>query len=283
MAPGGPHLAEVPERVKTRTELVEEGINAALDRNWKLALDLNQEIAERFGVDEETHNRLGKAYTELGKLDDALTAYRATLELNPLNAIAIKNVTRLTGLIEEKADLPKGQSAVDVNAFVEEMGKSALASVVLEPGFDPSLLAPGDQVELVPDGDSLRVQTTSGKAVGRVESKLARRVLKFIAGGNKYAAVVANSGDGGLRIIIRETHQAAELAGMPSFPASKSQEFRAYAKDSLLRDVDTDDLSTDEGDDESVIVDEDDLEGMHAVEPGMEDGADADEDDSENY
>ena len=276
-------MAEVPERVKTRTELVEEAINAALDRNWKLALELNQEIAERYGVDEETHNRLGKAYTELGKLDDALSAYRATLELNPLNAIAIKNVTRLTGLIEEKADLPKGQSAVDVNAFVEEMGKSALASVVLESGFDPALVAPGDQVELVPDGDSLRVQTTSGKAVGRVESRLARRVLKFIAGGNKYAAVVATSDGSALRIIIRETYQAPEFAGMPSFPASKSQEFRAYAKDSLLRDVETDDISVDESDDDSVVVEDDDLEGMHAVEPGLEDAADADEDDSDNY
>jgi tetratricopeptide (TPR) repeat protein len=276
-------LAEVPERVKTRTELVEEAINAALDRNWKLALDLNKEVAERFGVDEETHNRLGKAYTELGKLDDALSAYRATLELNPLNAIAIKNVNRLTGLIEEKADLPKGQSAVDVNAFVEEMGKSALANVVLESGFDPALVAPGDHVELVPEGDSLKVQTPSGKAVGRVESKLARRVLKFVAGGNKYAAVVATSDESSLRIIIRETYQAAEFVGMPSFPASKSQEFRAYAKDSLLRDVETDDVSVDDGDDESVVVDDDDLEGMHAVEPGMEDAAETDEDDSENY
>jgi tetratricopeptide (TPR) repeat protein len=276
-------LAEVPERVKTRTELVEEAINAALDRNWKLALDLNKEVAERFGVDEETHNRLGKAYTELGKLDDALSAYRATLELNPLNAIAIKNVNRLTGLIEEKADLPKGQSAVDVNAFVEEMGKSALANVVLESGFDPALVAPGDHVELVPEGDSLKVQTPSGKAVGRVESKLARRVLKFVAGGNKYAAVVATSDESSLRIIIRETYQAAEFVGMPSFPASKSQEFRAYAKDSLLRDVETDDVSVDDGDDESAVVDDDDLEGMHAVEPGMEDAAETDEDDSENY
>ena len=254
-------MAEVPERVKTRTELVEEAINAALDRNWKLALELNQEIAERYGVDEETHNRLGKAYTELGKLDDALSAYRATLELNPLNAIAIKNVTRLTGLIEEKADLPKGQSAVDVNAFVEEMGKSALASVVLESGFDPALVAPGDQVELVPDGDSLRVQTTSGKAVGRVESKLARRVLKFVAGGNKYAAVVATSEEASLRVIIRETYQAPEFAGMPSFPASKSQEFRAYAKDSLLNRA-ADAEETEEDGEEPA----EELDGMHTVE-----------------
>jgi hypothetical protein len=278
-------LAEVPERTKTRTQLVEEAINAALDRSWQSALELNQEIAERFGVDEETHNRLGKAHTELGKLDDALTAYRATLELNPLNAIAIKNVNRLEALIEEKADLPKGGGAVDINLFVEEMGKSALANVVLEKGFDPALVAPGDQVDLVADGDTLKVVSPTGKAVGAVEPKLARRVLKFMAGGNKYAAVVATGEEASLRIIIRETYQAAEFAGQPSFPASKSQEFRAYAKDSLLRDVETDDVAGDDGEDGGVGgTDDEDLEGMHAVEPGDDDAADlADEDGSDNY
>jgi len=278
-------LAEVPERTKTRTQLVEEAINGALDRSWQTALELNQEIAERFGVDEETHNRLGKAYTELGKLDDALTAYRATLELNPLNAIAIKNVNRLEALIEEKADLPKGQAAVDINLFVEEMGKSALANVVLEKGFDPALVAPGDQVELVAAGDTLKVVSSARKTIGSVEPKLARRVLKFIAGGNKYAAVVATGEEASLRIIIRETYQAAEFAGQPSFPASKSQEFRAYAKDSLLRDVETDDLAGEDGDERRAGGAEDeDLEGMHAVVPGDEDAADlADEEGSDNY
>jgi tetratricopeptide (TPR) repeat protein len=278
-------LAEVPERTMTRTQLVEEAINAALDRSWQTALELNQEIAERFGVDEETHNRLGKAYTELGKLDDALTAYRATQELNPLNAIAIKNVNRLELLIEEKADLPKGQAAVDINLFVEEMGKSALANVVLEKGFDPALVAPGDQVELVAAGDTLKVVRSAGKTIGIVEPKLARRVLKFMAGGNKYAAVVATGEAASLRIIIRETYQAAEFAGQPSFPASKSQEFRAYAKDSLLRDVETDDLAGDDGDERRAGgAEEEDLEGMHPVVPGDEDAADlADEDGSDNY
>ncbi len=278
-------MAEVPERTKTRTQLVEEAINGALDRSWQTALELNQEIAERFGVDEETHNRLGKAYTELGKLDDALTAYRATLELNPLNAIAIKNVNRLEALIEEKADLPKGQAAVDINLFVEEMGKSALANVVLEKGFDPALVAPGDQVELVAAGDTLKVVSSARKTIGSVEPKLARRVLKFMAGGNKYAAVVATGEEASLRIIIRETYQAAEFAGQPSFPASKSQEFRAYAKDSLLRDVETDDLAGEDGDERRAGGAEDeDLEGMHAVVPGDEDAADlADEEGSDNY
>jgi hypothetical protein len=110
-------------------------------------------------------------------------------------------------------------------------------------------------------------------------------VLKFMAGGNKYAAIVATGEEASLRIIIRETYQAAEFAGQPSFPASKSQEFRAYAKDSLLRDVDTEEVPRDDSDESGAGgADDEDLEGMHAVEPGDDDAADlADEDSSDNY
>src|SRR5258708_8756592 len=96
---GGPNLAEVPERTKTRTQLVEEAINAALERKWQAALELNQEIAERFGLDEETHNRLGKAFTELGNLDDPLSPHRATLKHNPLNPSTTNNSSRLQPLL----------------------------------------------------------------------------------------------------------------------------------------------------------------------------------------
>jgi hypothetical protein len=208
-------------------------------------------------------------------MDDALSAYKATLELNPLNTIARKNVNRLETLIEEKQALPKTQSAVDVGLFVEEMGKTALASVVLQKGFDASMIAPGDQVKLVPSGDTLNVQTGTGASVGHVEAKLARRVLKFIAGGNEYTAAVSASDSKSLQVIIRETKQAAEFAGVPSFPVRKGQEFRAYAKDSLLRDAEGEGTLDDEDDEEGIAGEvDDDLDGMHAVEPDLEDAAD---------
>ncbi|MEA2647296.1 MAG: hypothetical protein QOE92_2379 [Chloroflexota bacterium] len=272
-------MAEIPERVKTRTQLVEEAINAALEREWPKALELNEEIVERFGVDEETHNRLGKVHTEMGKMDDALTSYKATLELNPLNGIAIKNVNRLESLIEEKADLPKAQSAVDVGLFVEEMGKTTLAAVVLDKGFDADILAAGDVVKLVAAGETLKVATASGAAIGHVEAKLARRVLKFIEGGNEYTAAVATSDSKSVRIIIRETKQAPEFAGVPSFPVRKGQDFRAYAKDSLLRDADGDSL--DDGDDADGD-DAEELDGLHPVIPGLEDASDESDDDSDS-
>jgi hypothetical protein len=279
-------LAEVPERVKTRAQLVEESLNAALGGEWQEALDLNLQIIERFGPDEETNNRTGKALTELGRLDEALAQYRATLELNPLNGIAIKQSSRIEELMQQKVELPKAQAAVDVNLFVEEMGKTALAHVTLEPGFDAALLAPGDQVQLAVARDGLAVKESGGQLAGYVEAKLGRRVLKFIAGGNEYNAAVATADENGVRIIIRETKQAPEFAGVPSFPVRKTQEFRAYAKDSLLRDNDMDDLMDDSEDGEGGgVTGDDDLDGMHAVEPGMEDanGGDDDDDTDSDY
>jgi hypothetical protein len=277
-------LAEVPERVKTRTQLVEEALNAALSGNWQTALELNQEVVERFGVDEETHNRTGKALTELGRLDEAVAQYRATLEINPLNGIAIKQVPRIEELMQQSTDLPRAQAAVDVNLFVEEMGKTALAHVILDAGFDAAILAPGDQVELEPQKDGLAVKTGDGVAAGHVEAKLARRVLKFMAGGNQYTAAVATVDGKDVRIIIKETFQAPEFAGVPSFPVRKTQEFRSYTKDSVLREAGDDDLLED-GDDVDAVGADDDLEGMHAVEPGMEDAdnGDDDSDADDNY
>ena len=277
-------MAEVPERVKTRTQLVEEALNAALSGDWQTALGLNEEVVERFGPDEETQNRTGKALTELGRLDEAVAQYRATLEMNPLNGIAIKQVNRIEELMQQKADLPKAQAAVDVNLFVEEMGKTAQAHVVMESKFDTAILAPGDSVDLVPEKDSLLVKTADGAVVGHVEAKLARRVLKFIAGGNQYTAAVATTDAKDVRIIIKETYQAPEFAGVPSFPVRKTTEFRAYAKDSLLRDADSDDAFGDDDDGDGSGSD-DELDGMHAVEPGADadDAGDEDSDSDDNY
>ncbi|GAC1328877.1 MAG: hypothetical protein NVSMB17_04730 [Candidatus Dormibacteria bacterium] len=275
-------MAEVPERVKTRTELVEEALNAAMSGDWQTALELNHEVVERFGADEETHNRTGKALTELGRLDEAVAQYRSTLELNPLNGIAIKQVGRIEELMQQKAELPKAQAAVDVNLFVEEMGKTAQAHVVMEAKFDAAILAPGDQVELVVQKDVLLVKTADGVTVGHVEAKLARRVIKFMAGGNQYSAAVATTDDKDVRIIIKESHQAAQFVGVPSFPVRKTSEFRSYTKDSVLRDGDLDD-PLDDGDDADGGAD-DELDGLHPVEPGDDaDSGDEDSDSDDNY
>jgi hypothetical protein len=72
--------------------------------------------------------------------------------------------------------------------------------------------------------------------------------------GNRYSAAVARLEDERVEIILRETYQAAENARKSSFPLAKGgrrEEFRPYAKDSLLsaREIDSSPLDDDDSDD----------------------------------
>src|ERR671925_646478 len=121
-------MAEFAERIKPRAQYVDEAIELALANKWTEAVQLNRSIMDRFGPDEDTLNRLGKAYTELGQLDDGIEAYRGTLKLNPVNPIAQKNIATPRAL-GGGGRVPASKAKVDVDAFIEETGKTAVTAL----------------------------------------------------------------------------------------------------------------------------------------------------------
>ncbi|MBV8527963.1 MAG: tetratricopeptide repeat protein [Candidatus Dormibacteraeota bacterium] len=240
------------ERVKPRSMFVEEAVQQALESRWADALATNQALMEKYGADEETHNRVGKALTELGRLPEALESYSASLTLNPLNLIAQKNVRKLAALLESKETVATAAQPIDVEAFTEEPGKSAL-TVLTPPARKVTVsVAPGDVVELQPNSDQLLAETGRGVPLGAVDTKIARRLLPLMATGNRYSAAVARIDDHGIEIIIREAYQAPENAHVTSFQMSRARrdEFRPYAKDSLLASREIDAESAGEDDEE---------------------------------
>jgi Flp pilus assembly protein TadD len=62
------------ERIKPRALYTEEAIQLALESNWQEAVSVNRAILDKYGPEEDAFNRLGKALSELGKLEDALEA-----------------------------------------------------------------------------------------------------------------------------------------------------------------------------------------------------------------
>jgi tetratricopeptide (TPR) repeat protein len=273
-------VAEPADRIKPKALCVEEAIELALASKWSEAASVNRTILERFGPDEETYNRLGKAYTELSKIPEAVKAYDGTLKLNPLNPIALKNKAKLKALGDQKAGVPAAHGKVDPTQFVEEMGKTVVTPVqVPANGEATAKVVPGDQVRLVPAGDALNVETVRGVVLGQVEPALGRRLGKFLDGGNRYTGAVASVAGTAIKIIIREVYQDPQFAGKPSFPLKRHRdtEFRPYAKESLL--VHDAERATD--DEEEAPEPGDDLEGMHTVEPGVDDAPEYPESDEE--
>ena len=286
---------ETSEHLKPRSQYGDDAVQLALAGKWDEAVKLNKFIIENFGADEETQNRLGKSLSELGKLKEAKASYEAALKINPMNSIAKKNAARINALLHQKEGLKVGGTRVDLNLFVEEMGKTVITTVDSPPKDDIcSKVAAGDVAELRVEGDGIAVETSRGVRLGLLEAKLARRLIKFMRGGNRYQAGVTSCDGNTVKLIVRETYQDAHFAGKPSFPMRRKREveFRPYTKESLLsREVEV--FAGEEEEEEALVATPatDDIEeGMHAVEDEGEaidfseeaDGDSEDEDEDES-
>jgi len=282
---------ETGEHLKPRSQYADEAVQLAIAGKWDDAVKLNKFIVESFGADEETQNRLGKALSELGKLKDAKVAYEVALKLNPMNTIAKKNAARINTLLHQKEGLKAGGTRVDLNLFVEEMGKTIITALEGASADICSKVAAGDVAELKVDGDSIVAETSRGVKLGTLEAKLARRLIKFMRGGNRYQGGVTACDGNTVKLIVRETYQDPKFAGKPSFPMRRKREveFRPYTKESLLTRGSGVEVFTDEEEEDTLVetpVSDDLEEGMHAVEDEAEpidfsEDADADGDDED--
>jgi len=226
-------------QTRLKRQLAEQAIGQAANGQWSEAAETNIKLLE-LGADAEAENRLAKSYWEQGELGSAREHYQAALALDPTNRIAERNIDRLRTLLVaagEKTVKAKSSSKAPVRIFVEETGKTGFAHLLDLP--DARKLAqvnPGDTVELTPEGNRL-IATSNGMRIGVVEPRVAARLLKLLADGNKYLAGVTSLGAVDVRIIIREIYQDPRNYGKVSFPtAAKSTDLRPYTKGTLLRE-----------------------------------------------
>ncbi len=246
--------------VRLKRQLAEQAIAHAAAGMWTEAAETNRRLLE-LGPEADTENRLAKSLWELGELGAAREHYQAALALDPTNRIAERNIDRLKTLLVaagEKTVPAQAGSKAPVRIFVEETGKTGFAFLIELP--DPRLLAqvnPGDSVELMPEGTRL-MASSNGMRIGTVEPRVAARLLKLMAEGNKYAAGVTSLGAVDVRIIIREIYQDPRNYGLVSFPtAAKSTDLRPYTKGTLVREDEEleEDLEDDVEDEEILDLD----------------------------
>jgi tetratricopeptide (TPR) repeat protein len=249
---------------RMKRQLAEQATALAAGGKWAEAAETNLKLLE-LGADAEAENRLAKALWEQGELGSAREHYQAALALDPTNRIAERNIDRLKTLLVaagEKSVPPVASSKAPVRIFVEETGKTGFAFLLDLP--DPRKLAqvnPGDSVELMPEGNRL-IAMSNGMRVGVVEPRVAARLLKLIADGNKYSAGITSLGAVDVRIIIREIYQDPRNYGKVSFPtAAKSTDLRPYTKGTLVRE--DEELEEDLEDD----VEDEEIEDLDRVLP----------------
>jgi len=249
-------VTSVAERNRQKRKLVEQAIKLAMQNQWQQTLDVNRQLIDLFPEEPDAHNRLGKAFSEMGQYAEARDAYQEALNRDPNNSIAQKQIKRLALLADA---VPSGEPRapkVDPKLLIEETGKTGLFELV-KPAAAAVLarMTPGDRLELRIDGSDVVVEDHSGQRLGLLPPKIAVRLIELINGGNEYVAGVTTVGEKNLRVLIREMRQSSEMDGRVSFPSKRGPlppELRAYTKDRALRyDVDDDDAASDDSDDEA--------------------------------
>ena len=227
-------IREADNTEKIRKEKAKQAIALAMQNRWAAAVATNLSILNEFPEDVEAYNRLGKALSELGRIREATAAFHLALNISPYNTIAKKNLERLTRLGDD-ASGAANKSTVTPRVFIEESGKSGVTSLLnLAPTNVLLKLAPGHPVALDVSGNGLRVTDADGEQVGQVEPRLASRLIRLMAGGNRYEAAVTSVGEQGLTIIVREVHQDPSQTGVVSFPSRGGGDHRVYLPSAFL-------------------------------------------------
>ncbi|HYO48986.1 MAG TPA: tetratricopeptide repeat protein [Chloroflexia bacterium] len=279
---------QADDRARLKRVLPEQAIALAMQNRWSEAADINRKIIELYPNDSDAYNRLGKALMEMGRYRDALTTYKKAIELDPNNIIAKKNVERLVHLADKVPALPqeperresKAAERVNPTIFIEETGKTGL-TILVSTGAPEVLLklTAGDRVELRVAGNSLEVYDEASQFVGKIEPKLAKRLIGLLEGGNRYTAAVTTVTENSITIIIRETYQHPSQRGKLSFPpkALPAGAYRPYMREGALR------YGMEEDDEGMIDYDADDADAdvEEADEEAEYDEAEAEEDEEE--
>lgn len=191
-----------------------QAIQATLKGEWEHAVKLNKELLEENEKDVEALNRMGLAYTILGKSKQAKSTYQKVLDIDPLNSIAMKNIKK----IRINTNKSENDSTILVNnIFLEEYGKTKVVDLInLSQAEILDSLRTGQIVEM--SVKRLKIFISQGKNyIGVLPDDIGKRLMKLMTGGNLYEAYVKSCTSQNVTIFIRELKKSNKFKDQPSF------------------------------------------------------------------
>lgn len=199
--------------------LKSQAIQTALLGDWEAAIRFNKELLKENSDDIDALNRLGFAYTSVGKIKEAKTAYSKVLKFDNQNQIALRNLKRLrsgeTTKTSSNGNLPISQNP---SMFIEETGKTKIVELVNIAQPKTILhLRTGETVDLAIKRLKIFVLDSNKIFIGMLPDNIGRRLTHFLDGGNLYDAYVKSVSSHKVVIFIREKKRVTRFKKQPSF------------------------------------------------------------------
>ena len=192
-------------------------IRAALSQNWEEAIRINTEIVKEDKNNIDALNRLGFAYLQVGNSSSAKKCFSKVLSLDQYNQIAEKNLKKLSTL--------KGKASDEILAtqlsplmFLEEPGRTKIVNCLnVAPARVLSVITSGLEVFLKAKKHCIEIRDSADTYLGVLPDDISFKLIKYIAGGNRYSAFVRGVGKNNLTVFVREVSRGKKFIHQPSF------------------------------------------------------------------
>ena len=200
-------------------QLENAAVDAAICANWLDAIEINKKIVSAQKNDVQAYLRLGFAYLQMQKLNNALEQYKAVLAIQPQNMIAAEYAEKIK---LQKTDHKKTTGVkllLDPQTFVELPGKTK--SVSLNQLGQKNILASlivGEQVYLSIRKRHVEIRTESGEYAGILPDDVGTRLMYFLENDSVYHVFVQEATLNTVSVFIREITKGKKVEKMASFP-----------------------------------------------------------------
>lgn len=197
-------------------------IDAALAQQWTQAIALNTAILKNDKANINALNRLGFSYLMTGQLPRAKLTFHKVIKVDPYNQIALKNLKKL-GTLRQKDMIQSAPQNLSPMLFLEEPGLTKLVECInLAPLPILATLTSGQEVLLKAKNHSVEIRGHANTYLGVLPDDLSFKLIKLMAAGNRYQAIIKSVGKNALMVMLRELARGKRFAHQPSFISQTS-------------------------------------------------------------
>lgn len=195
-------------------------ISAALTQDWKEAIRINLALLKIDKQNINMLNRLGFAYLQSGHLTTAKKTFLKVTKIDTYNQIAVKNLKKLSN-VRQKDLLKAPKRQLSPMLFLEEPGKTKIVECVnAAPIATLSTVSPGEEVILLVKNHVVEIRNFRNIYLAALPDDLSFRLIKFVAGGNTYLALIKSIGSNSLTVFLRELTRGKRFITQPTFAST---------------------------------------------------------------
>ena len=201
--------------------LEQQAIEAAINSDWKKAIEFNTAIVKLDSHNIDSYLRLGYAYLQQNNLKGAQRFYKKALRIQPKNILALEHLEKIE--ILESKNKSKSASTVKYapDLFLEVPGKTKTIQLVnLGKKEDLAGLSIGQEVTLKEKKRRLEVRTHDNEYIGSLPDDISKRLLYFMKEKSTYKTYVKDIDFSEVVVFVKEVIKGNKVKHYPSFPSN---------------------------------------------------------------